>query len=130
VSVVSSARIKVFIVVEDEPDMRVLIAVTLARDPRLELVGEASSAREALELLDTVEPGLIVLDHSIEGDMMGLEAAPLLKAKAPRAKILFFTAYDMRREAQAEASIDAYLRKDNINLLLTVVRELLDLQPV
>jgi DNA-binding NarL/FixJ family response regulator len=130
VNVGSSERIKVFIVVEDDPDMRVLIAVTLAREPRLELVGEAGSAREALELLDTVEPGLIVLDHSIEGDMMGLEAAPLLKAKAPRAKILFFTAYDMRREAQAEASIDAYLRKDNINLLLTVVRELLDLQPV
>jgi DNA-binding NarL/FixJ family response regulator len=121
--------VKVFVVVEDEPDMRLLIAVTLSRDPRLELVGEAASAQEALDLLDSVEPGLIVLDHSIEGDIMGLDAAPLLKEKAPQAKILLFTAYDMRAEARREAAIDAFLRKDNINRLLAVVRDLLELQP-
>ena len=120
-------RIKVFVVVEDEPDMRMLISTMLRRDRRLELLGEAASAAEALSMLDSVEPGLIVLDHGIEGDIMGLEAAPLLKEKAPAAKILLFTAFDMQREADAEPAVDGFLRKDRIDQLLPTVQRLLDL---
>lgn len=119
--------VKVLVVVEDEPDMRMLISMMLARDPRLELMGEAASADEALEVLDSVDPGLIVLDHGIEGEVMGLQAAPLLKAKAPESKILLFTAFDMRREAEAEPAVDGYLRKDRITELLPTVQELLQL---
>src|SRR5687768_9510689 len=110
-------RIKVFVVVEDEPDMRMLISMMLAKDRRLELLGEAASANEALAVLDSIDPGLIVLDHGIEGELMGLDAAPLLKAKAPNAKILLFTAFDMQREAEAEPAVDGYLRKDRIDQL-------------
>src|SRR5688500_2387217 len=120
-------RLKVFVVVEDEPDMRALIGLTLRRDPRLEVVGEAASAEEALAILDTCEPGLIILDHGIEGDLMGLQAAPLLKAKAPQAKILLFTAFDMRREASLEPAVDEYLRKDRIGELLATVQRMLGL---
>ena len=120
-------RIKVFVVVEDEPDMRMLITMMLGKDPRLELLGQASSAHEALSVLDSIEPGLIVLDHGIEGDIMGLEAAPLLKAKAPQSKILLFTAFDMRREAEAEPAVDEYLRKDRIDQLLPTAQRMLHL---
>lgn len=120
-------RIKVFVVVEDEPDMRMLISMMLAKDDRLELLGEAASAQEALAVLESLEPGLIVLDHGIEGDIMGLEAAPLLKAKAPNAKILLFTAFDMSREAAAEPAVDGFLRKDRIDQLLPTALRLLDL---
>ena len=120
-------RVKVFVIIEDEPDMRALIGLMLGRDPRLELVGEASSAEEALEMLDTIEPGLIVLDHGIEGELMGLDAAPLLKAKAPNAKILLVTAFDMRREASLEPAVDEFLRKDRIGDLLATVQRLLGL---
>ena len=124
-----SPRLKVLVVVEDEPDMRMLITMMLAKDDRLELLGEAASAAEALAVLDSLEPGLIVLDHGIEGDIMGLEAAPLLKAKAPAAKILLFTAFDMRREADEEPAVDAYLRKDRIDQLLPTALRLLGLEP-
>jgi two-component system, NarL family, nitrate/nitrite response regulator NarL len=123
-------RIKVFVVVEDEPDMRMLISMMLAKDDRLELLGEAASAEEALAVLESLEPGLIVLDHGIEGDIMGLEAAPLLKAKAPNAKILLFTAFDMSREAAAEPAVDGFLRKDRIDQLLPTVLRLLGLNGV
>lgn len=122
-----SDRVKVFVVVEDEPDMRALISLTLGRDPRLELLGEAASAEEALAVLDTCEPGLIILDHGIEGDVMGLDAAPLLKAKAPQAKILLFTAFDMRSEASREPAVDEFLRKDRIGDLLATVQRMLGL---
>lgn len=120
-------RVKVFVVVEDEPDMRMLISMMLAKDDRLELLGEAASADEALDVIDALDPGLIVLDHGIEGELMGLEAAPLLKAKAPNAKILLFTAFDMSREAAAEPAVDGFLRKDRIDQLLPTALHLLDL---
>ena len=122
-------RVTVFVVVEDEPDMRMLIEVMLGRDPRIDLAGTAASAAEALAVLATVDVGLIVLDHGIEGDVMGLEAAPQLKAKAPNAKILLFTAFDMAAQAEREPAIDAFLRKDRIDQLLPTVQLLLGLDP-
>lgn len=118
-----------FAIVEDQPDMCMLIRLALTRDSRLCPAGEAASADEALALLDEVAPALIVLDHSIEGDVMGLEAAPLLKAKAAGAKILLFTAHDMSREAEAEPAVDAFLRKDRIDQLLATAQRLLGLGP-
>ena len=117
-----------FAIVEDEPDMRLLIRLALTRDQRLRHVGEASSAAEAVELVESTTPGLIVLDHSIEGDVMGLEAAPLLKARAEGAKILLFTAFDMAQEAAAEPAVDGYLRKDRIDQLLVTAQRLLGLE--
>lgn len=116
-----------FAIVEDEPDMRLLIRLALTRDGRLQPVGEASSAAEAFDLLASSSPRLIVLDHSIEGDLTGLEAAPMLKERAGGVKILLFTAHDIAREAAAEPAIDAYLRKDRIDQLLGTVQEMLGL---
>lgn len=119
-----------FAVVEDEPDMRMLIRLALTRDERLAPAGEAASAEAALELVESNPPNLIVLDHSIEGDVMGLQAAPLLKARAEGAKILLFTAHDMAQEAGDEPAVDAYLRKDRIDQLLLTVQRLLGLDPL
>jgi DNA-binding NarL/FixJ family response regulator len=116
-----------FAIVEDEPDMRLLIRLALTRDTRLAPVGEAASADDALALLESASPGLIVLDHSIEGDIMGLEAAPLLKAKAEGVKILLFTAFDMAQQADEEPAVDAYLRKDRIDQLLATAQRLVGL---
>lgn len=124
------SRHRVFLVVEDEPDMRMLISMMLRKDPRLELLGEAASAAEALAAIASLEPGLIVLDHGIEGEIMGLEAAPLLKEKVPAAKILLFTAFDMKAEAEAEPAVDAFLRKDRIDQLLPTVLDLLGFEPL
>ena len=77
----------------------------------------------------SMEPGLIILDHGLEGPMNGLEAAPLLKAAAPNAKILLFTAFDMVADASAEPAIDAFLRKTDLDKLLPTVQALLDLPP-
>ena len=122
-------EIGVLLVVEDDPDMRLLIRATLNRNPGLVVFGEATSAEAALDLARTNDPGLIILDHSLDGKMTGLAAAPLLKQAAPAAKILLFTAYDLAAEARAEPAVDAYLRKDDIHRLLPTVEHLLGIGP-
>jgi DNA-binding NarL/FixJ family response regulator len=122
-------RYRVLVVVEDEEDIRLLIRMTLKTDQRIEILGEACSAEQAIELARTVQPGLIILDHSIEGEIMGLQAAPLLKEVAPHAKILLFTAFDLSAQAATEPAVDAFLSKTNIDRLLPVTQELLGLAP-
>ncbi|MEY2570261.1 MAG: hypothetical protein QOE63_611 [Acidimicrobiaceae bacterium] len=117
----------VLAIVEDDPDLRVLIRLMIKRDDRFEVVGEAASAAAAIALLEATkaEIGLIVLDHAIEGDIMGIQAAPLLKAIAPGAKIILFTAYEhLQTEAEAEPAIDAFLLKTDISKLLPLAQHL------
>lgn len=123
-----SEKKRVLVVVEDDPDMRLLIRATLQREPMLEITGEAADAATAIDLARGAQPGLVILDHSIEGDMMGLEAAPLIKEVAPQSKILLFTAYDMRDAASGEPAIDAFLPKSRISDLLATVRALLSIE--
>jgi DNA-binding NarL/FixJ family response regulator len=119
--------VRVLVIVEDEPDMRMMIRSILLTDSRIEIVGEAASAAEAIEVARSMDPGLVILDHSIEGDIMGLEAAPLIKAVAPNAKILLFSAFDLKKEADAEPAIDAFLGKSDVSLLLKTVQWMLHL---
>lgn len=123
-------RHSVLALVEDEADIRVLIRLTLRKDNRLVLEGEATSAEEAIELARALDPSLVILDHSLGSGMTGLQAAPAIKAAAPGSKILLFTAHDMHSEAEQEPAIDRFLRKDKMPQLLRTVEEMLNLDPV
>ena len=119
--------VRILVIVEDEPDMRMMIRAILTSDPRIEIVGEAANADDAIAVAKSLNPGLIILDHQIEGDVMGLEAAPLLKRAAPLAKILLFSAFDMAKDAAAEPAIDRFLSKSDVKDLLPTVRDMLGL---
>ena len=118
-------QLRVLGIVEDEKDMRLLLKATLSTDPRIEIVGEAASAEEALELARSWEPHLIILDYSLEGELTGMEAAPLFKEVVPNAKILLFTAYDLRARVQENPHIDGFLRKDQFPRLMPTVKDML-----
>jgi DNA-binding NarL/FixJ family response regulator len=121
------APIRVLVVIEDDADFRRLIRMTLASDERLEVEGEAANADDALPLAREMRPQLVVLDHFIEGSVMGIELAPLLKREAPEAKILLFTTHDLAVEVAREPAIDRYLRKHDLADLLPTVRAMLGL---
>jgi DNA-binding NarL/FixJ family response regulator len=124
---VKAATLKVMVVVEDDDGMRLLIRRTLMGEAALELAGEASTASEAIEEAKTLHPDLVILDHFIEGDVMGLEAAPKIHDAAPHAKILLFSDHDLASESEREPAIDAFLPKRRLSELLPTVRQLLGL---
>ncbi len=121
---------KVLVVVEDDRDMQLLIQLTLQADPRLEISGCAATADAAIELAREAQPALVILDHFIDGDVMGLEAAPAIKEAAPKSRVLLFTSHDLRIESSREPSIDEFLLKRNIADLMPTVQRLLDLDPI
>ena len=117
---------KVFLIVEDDTDIRGLIRMIFRKEPEFVIEGEAESAEEALvELKSHLNVGLIVLDHGLTGELTGIEAAPLFKEIVPQAKIILFTADPLlRTRAASEPTIDAFLVKTEIAQLLPTARRL------
>jgi DNA-binding NarL/FixJ family response regulator len=111
-------------VVDDEPDLRELIRLTLEFDDRLEVVTAVPSLEAALAAAADGDIDLVVLDHWLGGTLTGLEAAGQLKTSAPDARILLFTAED--GVGYATAAIDAVLLKTDLVELPRVVIDLLD----
>lgn len=60
------------VIADDAEDLRLLIRITLERDPRFSVVGEATDGEEALSVVDAEDPDLLVLDLAMPR-MDGLE---------------------------------------------------------
>ena len=110
--------------VEDDATVRGVVEILLATEPDLELVGVATTAEEALELVSALMPDLVLLDNQLEGPMTGLEAAPELKQRSPATLVLLCSALDLPGVEQAPA-VDGYLRKDRLVDLVDEVRAVL-----
>jgi DNA-binding NarL/FixJ family response regulator len=81
------------IVVDDHPIVRQGLVSVLGDEDDLEVVGEASSGREAVALAARLQPDVMLLDLEMP-DLDGVEAIPQLLAAKPGLGILVFTAYD------------------------------------
>jgi DNA-binding NarL/FixJ family response regulator len=113
--------------VDNDPDYLRLIRDLFAADPRIDIVGEPTTAAAALELAGELGEGLVILDHYLDDAQSGLEVAPRIKAAAPNAKILLFSSEDLSGRAKEEPAIDAFLHKDEILELLPTAQRLLGL---
>jgi DNA-binding NarL/FixJ family response regulator len=81
------------IVVDDHPIVRQGLVSVLGDEDDLQVVGEASSGREAVALTARLQPDVVLLDLEMP-DLDGVEAIPQLLAAKPGLGILVFTAYD------------------------------------
>ena len=104
--------LRVFIV-DDHQMFREGIRSRLEQEPDIMVVGEASSAVEALALVEQTLPTIVVLDIRLP-DMSGIELARLLRQKLPDLKILMLSGYDFDQyvRAAARVGIQGYLLKD------------------
>lgn len=117
------------VLIEDDATVRRVVEILLLTEPELELVGVCTSAEQGIELVAALRPDLVLLDNQLEGVLTGLEAAPALKQAAPGVLVLLCTALDLGPQAEQEAAIDGYLRKERLVDLVEVVHALLAGRP-
>jgi len=123
------SRSRVLVLVENDPDFRLLIRLHLADDPRIEITEEVSSANEAIQVMARHGTGLVILDHWLDGDQDGLDAAPRIKEAAPDVCVLLISSDNLSAEARAEPAVDGFVWKAEIDTLLPTCQRLLGLEP-
>jgi two-component system response regulator NreC len=85
-------EIKVLIV-DDHAILREGVHALLAREPDIDVVGEAGDGREAVELVPRLRPDVVIMDI-VMPRMNGLEATRLITEKYPDVRVLILSMYD------------------------------------
>lgn len=88
------------LLVEDYEQFRQLICRELRQRPEFQVIGQASDGLQAVQLAESLQPDLILLDLGLP-KLNGLEAARQIRELAPGAKIVFVsqeTSSDIIRE--------------------------------
>jgi DNA-binding NarL/FixJ family response regulator len=101
------------LLVDDHAVLRDGLSSLISLEPDMEVVGEARGGEEAIKLVETTQPDVVLMDINMPG-MSGVEAIRRIHAKHPQVAVLVLTMYD--RDEYLYESIRAgatgYLLKD------------------
>lgn len=100
------------LIVDDDDIYRMLLVEIVRRARGFEVIGEASDGAEALALLDTLTPDVVLLDLMMPV-MDGFETLPPMRAALPDTRIVVLTALDESEAAREGVlyGMDAFLEK-------------------
>ena len=115
---------KIFLV-EDHTMVRQALYSRLERESDIEIVGEASDGRTAIDLIPAYQPDIVIVDVGLP-DLSGIEVTRQIRATHPRVKFVALSEHADKRfvEGLFEAGGSAYLLKTNfINELVEALGE-------
>lgn len=112
-SMTAATRIKVLLA-DDHAVVRAGYRFLLSYNPDIEVVAEAGNGQEALELLDQLQPDVLVLDLTMPG-MHGLEVLHQIKARRSASRVLVFTMHENPAfvEQALQSGASGYLSKNS-----------------
>jgi DNA-binding NarL/FixJ family response regulator len=102
--------------VDDHPLVRKGIAAILSNEPDMELVAEAESGRDAVELFRKHRPDVTLMDLRMP-DVDGIAAVKLIRDEFPQAKIIALTSFDGDQDVYRalEAGVRGYILKESVH---------------
>jgi two-component system, NarL family, response regulator LiaR len=102
------------LIADDHFVVRQGLAAMLSPRNGMEVVGEAATGREAVDLARRLQPDVILMDM-IMPEMDGPEAIALIKQENPKARILVLTSFGENKQISAaiQAGALGYLLKDS-----------------
>jgi DNA-binding NarL/FixJ family response regulator len=112
-SVATDVRPRVLIT-DDQTLFRSGLAKLLEADKRIQVVGEAGDGEEAIEMVDSVSPDVVLMDLKMP-NLDGVEATARITSAHPEVKVLVLTTFDADNHfIQAlKAGASGYVLKDS-----------------
>jgi DNA-binding NarL/FixJ family response regulator len=113
------------LIVDDEPDLRVLLRTMLSLDARFEIAGEAGDGGQGLAMYRELRPDVLLIDQRMPV-LEGLQVAKAVLAEEPDQPVILMSAFldDKIRAEAAELGIQRVLGKQ---LLKDIGAEILSL---
>ncbi len=118
---------KKIIIAEDHTILREGLKALLNTNPEIEIVGEAEDGREAVWLVEKLDPDMVMMDLSMPR-MDGMQAIREIKRRWPNKRVLALTAHKTEEYVLTtlKAGADGYLLKDaTYQEMMTAVKSVL-----
>ncbi|MBE3042094.1 response regulator transcription factor [Candidatus Bathyarchaeota archaeon] len=115
----SNGRIRILIV-DDHAVLRQALRLLLDAHQEVEVIGDVSNGREAVESAEKLMPDVVLMDIVMQG-LNGLEATRQIRKRVPKTKVLILTGYmeDDQIMAALRAGASGYVvKKSDVQELL------------
>jgi len=124
----TSPKVRVLLV-DDLPDIRLVMRLLLEADGRAEIVGEAADGTEAVRLASELHPDVVVLDLRMPG-MDGVSALPLIRDASPGTVVVALSALPVGPMTDRAVDLGAtYVRKPDLRRVVNLVGALAPASP-
>jgi len=81
------------VIADDHPMIRQGLRLTLDQLPGIQVIGEATTGRQAVELAESLQPDVLIMDLNMP-DGNGIDATRALTQSSPHVKVLILTMFD------------------------------------
>jgi len=112
------------LLVDDEPDLLLLLGIRFDLEPDLHVVATARNGQEAVEVAHRLAPDLVVMDLLMPGTD-GFEAIARLRAELPDLPIVAYSAVvsELSRRQVERHHVPLVLKQGDSAPLINVIRE-------
>ena len=113
------------LLVDDQPAVLRGLRLRFQLEPDMQVVGEASTGREALTLAQALTPDVVLLDIEMPG-MDGIEATAALRTVVPQSAIVILSIHtdrQTRMRAQAAGAVAFVEKRGTTDTLLAAIRQ-------
>ena len=113
------------LLVDDQPAVRRGLGMRLHMEPDIQIVGEASTGKEALSMAQALTPDVVLMDVEMP-EMDGIEATAALSAAVSTSAVVILSIHDdaqTRGRAQAAGAVAFVEKRGATDHLLAAIRQ-------
>ena len=116
------------LLVDDQSIVRQGLRMRLLMEPDIEVIGEASSGEQALELVHVLSPDIVLMDVEMPG-MDGITATAALRDNTSQSAVVMMSIHDdihTRARAQAAGAAAFVEKSGTLEVLLATIRQIVE----